>query len=169
MCRLSIKVLDEDGGALGGDDPCDANPAAGRGDLRFTFAVVARSCSGDLTGSHDTDATAAASEGSKPDSDRVAVRLVISTDEAGAPWSFRAVAKAVGPGMPNDADDVTTVQELLNAVPAAAGGPATKLTVDGLFGTLTEAAIRGFQRTQFGSDDGIVSAGKRTVRRLNAF
>ncbi len=66
------------------------------------------------------------------------------------------------------ADDVATVQYLLNCVPAAHGGPQRELAIDGMAGPKTVAAIEAFQRRQFGSADGRVDPGGRTLRALQA-
>src|SRR5438874_8881368 len=47
-------------------------------------------------------------------------------------------------------EDVRRVQGLLNEVPAAEGGPAAPLKVDGLSGPKTEGAIQKFQLFRFG-------------------
>lgn len=72
---IRYELWDEDGGAAGDDDQADINPAAGKRDLNFQLALADRTLSGDLTGVHDTVATAVTSEGRKSDSDRAVIRL----------------------------------------------------------------------------------------------
>lgn len=68
-------------------------------------------------------------------------------------------------------DDVRVIQEALNQVTvnALAGGPIPFLTVDGIKGPKTQAAIINFQRLQVGmaNPDGLVEPGKQTILRLN--
>src|SRR5262245_4013809 len=79
------------------------------------------------------------------------------------------ISAAVGVGGKNAAEDVRTVQELLNAVQAASGGPVPALEVDGLIGPKTIGAIRRFQKAQFGWFDGRVDPGGPTIVRLQKF
>lgn len=67
--------------------------------------------------------------------------------------------------------DVINVQELLNKVPAAEGGPAPPLDVDGLCGPKTIAAIQKFQLQHFGwhGADGRVDPGGPTWAKLNEY
>lgn len=68
---------------------------------------------------------------------------------------------SVGFGGRNERTDVQLVQTLLNAVPAAKGGPFPALAQDGLCGPLTSGAIRQFQsRNQCYADGRIDVAGK---------
>jgi peptidoglycan hydrolase-like protein with peptidoglycan-binding domain len=80
---------------------------------------------------------------------------------------MRDISKAVGNGGANKPADVKTVQELLNDVDPALGGPAVKLVVDGLVGPKTVSAIHRFQVAQMGWGDGRVDPGKTTIQRLN--
>jgi hypothetical protein len=70
---------------------------------------------------------------------------------------------------PNRFLDAETVQCLLNQVPASQGGPQPLLDADGICGPLTIAAIRKFQKFQFGWQDGRVDPNNKTIGRLNAF
>ena len=79
------------------------------------------------------------------------------------------ITASVGVGGKNRAADVRVVQELLNNVPTASGGPAPLLAVDGLIGPKTTAAIRRFQKAQFGWLDGRVDPGGPTIARLSDF
>jgi peptidoglycan hydrolase-like protein with peptidoglycan-binding domain len=80
-----------------------------------------------------------------------------------------AVGAASATGVPatNARDDVFVVQGLLNNIDAAGGGASPKLVFDGLIGPLTVAAIRRFQQTQLGFQDGRVDPGQITIARLN--
>lgn len=82
----------------------------------------------------------------------------------------KSIGSSVGQGGTNRADDVRTVQELLNKVPVTWGGPSVPLDVDGLVGDKTTTAIRNFQQVQlstFFSPDGRVDPRQRTIGRLN--
>jgi peptidoglycan hydrolase-like protein with peptidoglycan-binding domain len=70
-----------------------------------------------------------------------------SSGAAATSTSTRLVA-SVGVGGVNRPDDVMAVQGRLNAVPAARGGAAPPLVVDGLCGPLTRAAIGRYQTMQ---------------------
>jgi peptidoglycan hydrolase-like protein with peptidoglycan-binding domain len=52
---------------------------------------------------------------------------------------------SVGFGGRNQRADVQLVQTMLNAVPAARGGAAPALGVDGICGSMTNSAIKRFQ------------------------
>ena len=82
----------------------------------------------------------------------------------------KSIGSSVGQGGTNRADDVRTVQELLNNVPVTWGGPSVPLDVDGLVGDKTITAIRNFQQVQlstFFSPDGRVDPRQRSIGRLN--
>jgi hypothetical protein len=81
----------------------------------------------------------------------------------------RTISDSVGEKGRNLEADVMTVQQLLNGVLPAFGGPAVKLKVDGICGPKTKAAIRNFQVKQFGFSgaDGRVDRDKQTLARLN--
>lgn len=81
----------------------------------------------------------------------------------------RNILASVGLGGANRSDDVVTIQSMLNSVPPGSGGPAPALATDGKCGPLTVAGIRKFQNTQFGSADGRVDVGQRTLARLQTF
>jgi hypothetical protein len=68
----------------------------------------------------------------------------------------------------NDVEDVQIVQELLNLVSPAAGGPHPQLTITGKVDDATYDAIVRFQKRQFGWSDGVVDPDKVTYHRLNA-
>src|SRR5262245_50233720 len=69
----------------------------------------------------------------------------------------------------NRAQDVETIQTLLNQVPANQGGPNPLLDLDGLIGPLTIGAIRKFQSFHLGFNDGRVDPGQKTLAKLNEF
>jgi hypothetical protein len=81
----------------------------------------------------------------------------------------RSIIDSVGEKGKNLEGDVFTIQQLLNGVLPAFGGPVVKLKVDGICGPKTKAAIQNFQLKQFGwpGADGRVDPGKRTLARLN--
>jgi hypothetical protein len=75
-------------------------------------------------------------------------------------------------GAKNLRDDTKTVQELLNNVPAAEGGPVPLLeTTTGVCGQLTISAIQKFQLKHFGwkGADGRVDPDGPTLHKLNQF
>jgi peptidoglycan hydrolase-like protein with peptidoglycan-binding domain len=84
-----------------------------------------------------------------------------------------AISKPVGQGFlaRNLADDVKIIQAALNAVTVNGhvGGPIPFLSVDGIKGPKTQAAINTFQRLQVKmiTPDGVVEPGKKTILRLN--
>ncbi len=84
-------------------------------------------------------------------------------EEAGGepekPAPVKPLSGSVGRGGKNQKDDVTSVQQLLNAAGA-------KLTVDGLCGPKTIGAISAFQKKTFGQADGRVDPGARTWQAL---
>jgi peptidoglycan hydrolase-like protein with peptidoglycan-binding domain len=65
--------------------------------------------------------------------------------------------------------DVRTIQESLNKIKPAQGGPAIPLVVDGKIGPKTNKAITDFQFKQFGikGADGVIEPGKQTIQRIN--
>jgi len=74
----------------------------------------------------------------------------------------------VGTNARNRDDDVLIVQQLLNTVPASAGGASPALDLDGWCITNTIGAIQNFQRRQFnGWSDGHVDPGGKTIKALN--
>ncbi|WP_342364336.1 peptidoglycan-binding domain-containing protein [Terrarubrum flagellatum] len=76
---------------------------------------------------------------------------------------------SVGFGQRNFINDVKLVQSLLNFAPPERGGPAKALRVDGLFGTFTDRAVRGFQSSQLGFDDGVIDPDGPTLGQLLSF
>ena len=82
----------------------------------------------------------------------------------------RNISASVGQGGVNRANDVKTIQDLLNAARPTWGGPNPKLVVDGLIGPKTIGAIRQFQVHHFATvfrPDSKVDPGRRTIERLN--
>ena len=63
---------------------------------------------------------------------------------------MRTISSSVGLLGVNKRDDVKTVQELLNLVPHAQGGPMVKLDIDGICGRKTNGAIEKLQATKWG-------------------
>ncbi len=74
----------------------------------------------------------------------------------------------VGENGRNIADDVRTVQRLLNGVPPGSGGPGKPLKTDGVAGPLTKAAIKQFQSRQLLRADGRVDPEGPTLKKLRA-
>ena len=56
------------------------------------------------------------------------------------------IARSVGAGGANVPADVRTIQAALNDVPSGRGGPSPALSVDGIIGPMTLAAIKRFQQ-----------------------
>jgi hypothetical protein len=83
--------------------------------------------------------------------------------------SVREIGASVGQNGVNEADDIFTVQMLLNQVGAAQGGPSPPLNVDGIIGPKTIAAIGRFQLAQVGFQDGLVEPGQVTFAALKSF
>jgi peptidoglycan hydrolase-like protein with peptidoglycan-binding domain len=83
----------------------------------------------------------------------------------------RTISGSVGRMGKNLPADVTTVQELLNNVPADSGGPVPLLAVDGIAGPKTNGAIQKFQQRQIGFSgaDGRVDPDGPTLKKLNEF
>jgi hypothetical protein len=78
-----------------------------------------------------------------------------------------SIGKAVGPGAPNDCEDIKVIQRALNRFPDSMGGPQPKLTPNGNLDRLTIAAIEKFQRRQIGFTDPKIDPGGRTINRIN--
>jgi hypothetical protein len=76
------------------------------------------------------------------------------------------ISAAVGHGGANKDADVLTVQVLLNQVPVTQGGATPVMDLDGWCGHNTIAAITAFQKKQFGTGDGRVDPGKKTIEAL---
>ena len=83
----------------------------------------------------------------------------------------KKLTASVGIGGVNRYYDTITVQNLLNNVPLASGGPVPVLKEDGLCGPKTKKAIQTFQLKQFGWSlaDGRVDPGGPTHAKLNEF
>jgi len=83
----------------------------------------------------------------------------------------RTISASVGVNAANRKSDIITVQELLNKVPPAQGGPEPQLKVDGLCWQKTQSAIRNFQSKNMGHrwPDGRVDPAGKTLARLNEF
>jgi peptidoglycan hydrolase-like protein with peptidoglycan-binding domain len=75
----------------------------------------------------------------------------------------------VGPLARNQPEDVRIIQDALNQVSlkGVAGGPIPFLTVDGICGPKTNAAISRFQQVQLQIFDGVIEPNKKTILRLN--
>jgi hypothetical protein len=63
---VKYAVWDEDGGLAGDDDPVDIKPTSGY-DLNLQFNPGTQACSGDVTGVHNTEATAVTMKGTGGD------------------------------------------------------------------------------------------------------
>lgn len=83
----------------------------------------------------------------------------------------KTISASVGIRGRNIAPDVKTIQELLNGVVPADGGPQPLLKVDGLCGPKTQKAIQEFQLRHFGwsGADGRVDPNGQTLAKLNEF
>lgn len=83
----------------------------------------------------------------------------------------RSITASVGVGGFNRPADVATVQDLLNLVPSAKGGPSKFLNVDGLCFGGSQTAIKHFQRVGLGMavPDGRVDPNGATLRSLQTF
>lgn len=82
----------------------------------------------------------------------------------------RQITSRVGmKGAENFPADVRTIQELLNKIPPASGGPKMPLILDGICGENTKRAIQDFQLRHFGWQlaDGRVDPGRSTLAKLN--
>lgn len=80
QAQISIRyeLWDEDGGTGGDDDQCDIFFKTGERAIVASMDLGNQSLSGDITGTHNTEATAFESGGKRPDKDRAKVKLVIS-------------------------------------------------------------------------------------------
>lgn len=81
------------------------------------------------------------------------------------------IQSSVGVGGKNLPADVLRIQEALNRVPAAQGGPTPSLVPDSWIGPLTCNAIRNFQTFHFGKAkaDGRVDPNQYTIAKLREF
>lgn len=75
---IHYELWDEDGGVAGDDDHCDINQTKGLRDLDFNFTVSNHNNTGNITGVHDSPATAVTSQGNKPDKDRAIVKFYVT-------------------------------------------------------------------------------------------
>ncbi len=87
-----------------------------------------------------------------------------SADDLAYPIS---ISRPVGQGGANAPADVRVIQQALNRVCEADGGPSPLLLPDSIAGPKTCAAISKFQTRQIGFADGRVDPGKRTIAALN--
>lgn len=78
------------------------------------------------------------------------------------------IGSPVGENARNIAEDVRTVQRLLNGVPPGDGGPVKPLNIDGIAGPLTKGAIRQFQSRHLPRADGRVDPEGPTLQKLRA-
>jgi peptidoglycan hydrolase-like protein with peptidoglycan-binding domain len=81
------------------------------------------------------------------------------------------ISASVGRFGVNRAKDVAEIQQLLNNVPIARGGPVIPISVNGFCGEQTKAAIKSFQAFHFGVDeaDGRVDPQSRSCELLERF
>jgi hypothetical protein len=79
---------------------------------------------------------------------------------------MKTITASVGFGGRNLTTDTRTVQELLNNAQTNSGQPP--IAVDGIVGPKTIGAIREFQQSRLGFNDGRVDPGGPTIRALNA-
>lgn len=104
----------------------------------------------------------------KCDCESRCLKADFAVDGTVAPTDAR-ISASVGVGGANRADDVRTVQELLNDVTPPRGGPVPLLVVDGLCGPKTNAAIRNFQsKQQLPVVDGRADPDGPTMQALNS-
>lgn len=86
---------------------------------------------------------------------------------ASTPSPDATISGSVGMGGANRPTDVLTIQILLNRANLAVGSPAKPITVDGFVGPQTVGAIKEFQKSQLGFQDGRVDPAQKTLKRLN--
>ena len=80
----------------------------------------------------------------------------------------RTISASVGRNGVNRYEDVLTIQQMLNVIPAYQGGPAAALVEDGKNGPNTMGAIEKFQRFIGIQPDGRVDPNGGTLAALNA-
>jgi len=82
-----------------------------------------------------------------------------------------SISATVGKFGVNRMNDVAEIQQVLNNVPIAQGGPVIPIPVNGFCGEQTKAAIKSFQLFHFGVDgaDGRVDPNSQSVKRLAQF
>lgn len=103
----------------------------------------------------------------KCDCETHCLKADLAKDGSGA--GMATISASVGVGGVNRAADVRTVQQLLNDVTPARGGPVPLLVVDGLIGPKTNAAIRNFQtKQQLPVVDGRADPDGPTMQALNS-
>lgn len=85
------------------------------------------------------------------------------------PVSHVTIDGTVGAGGRNQQDDVRSIQQALNQIPAGDGGAADNLTIDGLCGPRTTGAIRHFQSVQFPgwTPDSRIDPQQKTIAKIN--
>jgi len=82
----------------------------------------------------------------------------------------KTIKGTVGRGGKNfPADDVLTIQYLLNCVPPQRGGPQPELVMDGVCGAKTIRAIEAFQLRNVGAANGRVEPAGATLKALQGF
>lgn len=78
-----------------------------------------------------------------------------------------SISQSVGQFGKNQSDDVLIVQQALNSLTLAEGGPEKPLKEDGASGPFTIAAIMRFQKTHSHPVDGRIDPGHATLKSLN--
>ncbi len=78
-----------------------------------------------------------------------------------------AIQYSVGIGGVNHNEDVLVIQQLLNLISPADGGPVVPLAEDGWIGPKTNEAILAFQKFQKTASDGRVDPHGPTLKRMN--
>lgn len=77
------------------------------------------------------------------------------------------LSASVGFAAANHRNDVIAIQNALNSVPVARGGPESPLQADGIAGPKTKRRIVEFQQAQFHWADGRIDPRGPTLRALN--
>src|SRR5262245_45186468 len=85
-------------------------------------------------------------------------------DNGTSAWTIK---QSVGQGGSNQKADVLKIQQLLNQIDPAQGGPMPPLKEDGWIGPLTVAAIRRFQQFHGLAITGRVEPGSATLAKMN--
>lgn len=89
--------------------------------------------------------------------------------QSGTSIEDNPIGQSVSASRPSRSDDVKIVQQLLNTVPAALGGPVVPLVVDGICGPKTHTAIVRYQNATLGWSDGRVDPNGKTLHHLVDF